>query len=146
MKKTVLIIDDKASELEKAIAIAKARGWDVKTCNPSVRPESYSNNAAWIEMIPEVDGVVTDLMWEHGSHGNRVEKPMGLLVVIEALSKGKPVVICTNAGEFHKGHHGEAMGFINDGYYTASDCKAFGLNERKDWNEAMEGLASRMPK
>lgn len=144
MKKlTVLIIDDKASEIEKAVAIAKARGWDVKTCNPSIHPEGYCSNNDWIEMIPSVDGVVTDLMWNHGDHG---EKPQGLLVVIEALSKGKPVVICTNAGEFQKGHHGQAMGFINDGYYTSSDYKAFGLEERKDWKAAIEGLAERMSK
>lgn len=139
--KTVLIIDDKTSEITKAVEAAKALGWEVLTCDASFRQEEgYCNNVDWIQMIPKVDGVVTDLMWNHDSHG---EKPMGLLVVIEALCKGKPIVVCTNAGKFDRGHHGEAMGFINDGYYTSSDRKAFGLVETKDWNYAMKKLAER---
>jgi hypothetical protein len=139
--KTVLVIDDKASEIARAVEAAKALGWEVLTCDASFREEEgYSNNTEWIRMIPKVDGVVTDLMWNHDNHG---EKTMGLLVVIEALSKGKPVVVCTNAREFDRGHHGEAMGFINDGYYTSSDRKAFGLVETKDWNYAMKKLSER---
>lgn len=139
---TVLIIDDKASEIEEAVAAAAARGWNVVTCDASYREsDGYVNNTAWIDMIPEVDGVVTDLMWTHSNHG---EQPMGLLVVIEALSKGKPVVICTRSLDFDRGHHGPAMGFINDGYYTSSDYTAFGLEEGKNWDRAMERLAGRM--
>jgi len=82
-------------------------------------------------------------MWDHSDHG---EKPKGLLVVAHALFKGKPVVICTNGGDFKKGHHGEAIGFIHDGYLVEVEehDSAFGWDERKVWKESFKKLAKRM--
>ena len=134
----VLIIDDKPVQIERAVAAAKAKGWDVIVSNPSILREHCDINTDWIKMVSEVDGVMTDLMWNHREHG---EKPMGLLVVIEALMQGKPVVICTNSGPYSGGHHGEALSFIYDGYRNRS---AFGFEEDKDWSRAADDLAERL--
>lgn len=133
----VLLIDDKADELQKGREAAERKGWESVLCDVSVRGPGHCNNVDWIEMVDDVDCVATDLMWDHG---NRGEKPMGLCVVIHALSRGKPVVVCTN-----EGHHGDAIGFIYDGYYTSARRKApFGFEEGKNWDAAMQYLAKQM--
>ena len=137
----VLLIDDNPAERKKAVEAAQAKGWEVVVCDSSSR--------YWINAVDNVDGVVTDLMWDYSEHG---KKPMGLMVVIHALYKGKPVVICTDAVEGGpEGHHSEAISFIFDGYLNATrawcygDCKLpFGWEEGKDWTKAMEKLAKQM--
>jgi hypothetical protein len=137
----VLLIDDKSDELQKAREAAERKGWESVVCDVSVRGPGHCNNCDWIDMVEDVDCVATDLMWDHN---NRGEKPMGLCVVIHALSRGKPVVICTNRQDFANGHHGEAIGFIYDGYYTSTRTDPFGWEEGKDWDRAMEYLAKQM--
>lgn len=65
--------------------------------------------------------------------------PCGLLVVIDCLVAGKPVVICTSGY-----HHGPAMSWIYDRYLTGFGRReAFGWNDRKDWEDAVRQLEER---
>lgn len=141
----ILVIDDKDQQLDLAKAAAEAMGWQVVATNPTTH-ETGKNYAVshWIKLMEDVDGVVTDLMWPHA---DRDEQPSGLLAVIHAQFLGKPVVICTNSKDYPGGHHGKAIGFINDGYRTSiqSDCP-FGWEEDKNWNRAMALLAERVKK
>jgi len=141
----ILVIDDKMEELGNAYSAVRAMGWGMAIrCDVSLEA-GYERRQSWIKAIDDVDGVVTDLMWkDREDHG---EKPMGLLVVAHALSRGKPVVICTNCGEYAKGGHDEAVNFILAGYlnYVKHEEKAaFDVEEHKDWGRAMKLLARRM--
>ena len=133
----VLIIDDKLEERRNAYKAVRTMGWEMpELCDTSIE-NSEEERQAWIKLIDEVDGVVTDLMWEdHKGHG---EKPMGLLVVAHALSRGKPVVACTNCGEYANGGHNEAVNFILAGYLRSVEHGkvAFDMEEHKDWEHAM---------
>ena len=139
----VLIVENNPSELIRAGAVVRSKKWNCLVCDTgSIDPENPRSRWDWIRMIDEVDVVVTDLMWDHSDHG---EKPMGLLVALHALSRNKPVVICTDAGQRDKGHHGEAISFIYDGYISFlrdADC-AIGFEEDKDWSRAMDEAAKR---
>jgi len=135
----VLVIDDKSEQLALAKDAAERMGWEAIAENPTTE-----GDLRWHKLMESADGVVTDLIWCGPDCG---PKPSGLLVVIHALSLGKPVVICTDGTEYPGGHHGDAIGFINDGYRTSvrSNCP-FGWEERKDWNRAMKLLAERLNK
>lgn len=141
--KTVLIIDDKASELKRAELAARKLGFKPIPCDPKkiLKDDCYLE---WMERIKKADYVVTDLMWSY--HEGRDEKPMGLLVVIHAKHLGKPVAICTNCGDHAGGHHGEAIGFIHDGYITTAyhalgRTRAFVWDEYKNWERAIRLVA-----
>lgn len=140
--KTILLIDDKSSELARAEQAARKLGFKPIICIPTkdAAGECYFE---WMQRIKTADYVVTDLMWRYRE--DRYEKPMGLLVVIHAKHLGKPIAICTNGGDYDCGHHGDAIGFIYDGYvtsaYNALDKKtAFVWNEDKDWDQAIRDV------
>lgn len=132
--KCILVIDDKEDELQRASEAVQAKGWKPITVSPI-----NDNDANWCHewIMSRADGVLTDLMWDFFGQG---EKPQGLLVVIRAMYFGKPVVVCTNANDYSGGHHGEAMGFIRDGFICQVGQDAFGFVENKNWKEAVEKL------
>lgn len=143
----ILILDDKAEERSKALEAAQAKGFECVVHDPTDRE--------WPELVDGVDGVVTDLFWTHrtdrADHRDNLP-PSGLLVVIHALSKGKPAVICTDVEKRardgtgdRQGHHGLAAGFIHDGYvhHWERVCP-FGWVEDKDWSKAIDMLVKRM--
>jgi hypothetical protein len=140
----ILIIDDTAEERQKAQEAVEAKGWEAIVYDPRVGPNAVYG--AWWPLMDQVDGIITDLMWNYGVPP---AKPMGLLVVIHSLFINKPVVICTNA-RAAKGHHGDALSFIYDGYVSAEGLgdapRPFGWIENKNWNEAADELASRITK
>lgn len=137
----VLIIDDSREQLNAACAVAHRRKWEFIRCDAS-----FCSTKIWMKEMAGVDGVLTDLMWEHKVDGmDKAMKPMGLLVVIHALLVGKPVVVCTNAGDCDGGHHGPDLSWIHDGYISyqlQSESQPFGWVENKDWNKAADLLAS----
>lgn len=57
----ILIIDDKASEISNAVKAVEAKGWHAVTVNPT--ESGLGGGDAWIEMLGQVDGVLTDLFW-----------------------------------------------------------------------------------
>ncbi|MEO6078086.1 MAG: hypothetical protein ABIP54_04830 [Candidatus Andersenbacteria bacterium] len=139
----VLVIDDKPDEREKAAEAVRAKGWECIICDPTEDSEFF-----WQDLIAEADAVITDLMWNFPSGGQQYEKPQGLLAVIHCLFLQKPVVICTNASEHSRGHHGEEIAFIYDGYVKSLSVlkgfpkgkKPFRWEEDKDWAKATELL------
>jgi hypothetical protein len=166
MKARILIVEDTPAELEKACAAAVKLGLEVLCCDPT------DEQATWMELMEGVDGVVTDLFWAHGkptyrmgrnvfdNHTYHPSRPSGLLVVIHAVSKGLPVVVCSDIGDssrYEHGHHGPEAGFIYDGYHGKTDLRSevsrrsgrppesfpgtFGLEDSKDWEWALQCLS-----
>lgn len=138
----VLVIDDKIEELNRAHKACRAMGWEMPIRCDTNLEAGFKERRKWAEMIDHVDGVVTDLMWAENERDG--EKPMGLLVVVHALFRGKPVVVCTNLGEYPKSNHNEAINFIFAGYlndFFVPGEKAFDVVENKDWKKSMELLA-----
>tara|TARA_Y100000031_G_scaffold154095_1_gene200850 strand:+ start:1451 stop:2014 length:564 start_codon:yes stop_codon:yes gene_type:complete len=90
-------------------------------------------------------GIITDLMFHIGPHHLEcAQPPAGLLVALQAVSVGIPVVICTDleGGE----HHTEAISWIFDGYVSRLGTnprfpRPFGWVENKDWGKAIQLLA-----
>lgn len=138
----VLIIDDKAEEREKANQAVTAKGWECVVCDPT------DGTQFWQNLIAEVDAVITDLMWDFPAGGKNYEKPQGLIAVIHCLFLQKPVVVCTNADAHSRGHHGEEIAFIYDGYVKLLSMfkgfpegkKPFRWEETKNWEKATKLL------
>lgn len=69
--------------------------------------------------------------------------PSGLLIIIQALAVGVPLVVCTNADDVG-GHHGQAMHWFYDGYILPTIRRKiplpFGWIENKDWDAAVKLL------
>lgn len=140
----ILIIDDKTTEISKAVAAVEAKGWHAFPFNPT----EYGNGGpdTWVEMVEQVDGILTDLFWvPRFARGKNA--PSGLLVVIHALLHKKHVVVCTSACDEDKQwhHHGEAVGWLYDGYLRCvKGEKPFGWIESKDWEAACQALEKRI--
>lgn len=157
----ILVVEDTVEEQEKARQAIEAAG---HTCTivSSLRYDEETGlvDAVTDEAMQNADAVITDLHFFPDSYVMRSRKgaddermkyglffdpekgqlpPCGLLVVIDALVAGKPVVICT-AGD----HHGPAMSWIYDRYLRLLHrTQAFGWNDRKDWIEAVKQLEER---
>lgn len=142
--KKILIIDDSETQRSNAERIAREMGLEPVVCDPLTRGEDRGLD--WMRNVPEVDYVVTDLMWKYRTDEDYYDqKPMGLMAVIHSLHFGKPVVICTYANDHDRGHHGKAIGFIYDGYLQPTcyfsefnEFAPFGWEEHKDWRSAIE--------
>ncbi|MBP6858688.1 MAG: response regulator [Candidatus Pacebacteria bacterium] len=142
--KKILIIDDSEAQRSNAERIAKEMGLEPVVCDPLTR--GTDRGLDWMRHIPEVDYVVTDLMWRYRTDEDYYgQKPMGLMVAIHSLYFGKPVAICTNDSDHHRGHHGEAIGFIHDGYLQPTcyfpdfnESAPFGWDDNKNWRSAIE--------
>ncbi len=89
-------------------------------------------------------GVITDLFFPLTRMASKT--PSGLLVVAHAVGNRIPVVICTDCEGDPDGHHGEAIGFIFDGYVRRVGAPVFGLEEYKDWGNAVHLLEERVRK
>ncbi len=154
--KKILIIDDKPEQLEIARKAAFELGLDPVVVNAREMVQ-FDMTYRWMTLIPTVDLIATDLMWEVSEgHG---EKMNGLLVTILAKHFDKPVGICTNGSDHDRGHHGPAISFINDSFIGCleeamwvisgeNELKVgelkkhppFVWNTRKDWKTVMEKL------
>lgn len=172
----IFVIDDQAANIEDAKAAIEAAGHelgDTTTDNRTFQDNAVrlANNLAAGESHQYCDrdanrlfdeirravarakeqkgGVITDLMFHNTGWPDRAMPPAGLLVVIEAIAAGVPVVVCTNANEFG-GHHAEAISWIFDGYvsmfwripHEGAPCP-FGWVEDKNWSEAIKLLVER---
>jgi glycosyltransferase involved in cell wall biosynthesis len=133
-KLRVLVIDDDPSELQKGVAAAKAHGWWVLGINPL---DQYTDHVGFEleQYLSRADAIITDLCWD--------ENPEGLIVVIDALSLGKPVVVCTN-GRTEDGGHAN-IGFVQSYVYVKNPLP-FGWVETKNWTDAALQLENRLKK
>jgi len=154
----IYAIDDKREEAEKAWAAIELRGHrtvsadngfnfncvllyaEYGNCSKSAKGEIIDA----IKHLKEVGGgIITDMMFPLAPcHANNPCPPSGLLVVIQALVAGVPVVVCTDASEVG-GHHSEALSWIFDGYIGDAVQRGdlpFGWVENKDWDAAVKLL------
>ena len=154
----ILVIDDKNKELERAVTAVEKHG---HIAIP-VHAVGENLNSLIEDKIDEADCVITDLMFNptgNNINSNAYDKnppPAGLLVVIFALAKGKPAVICTNAQEVG-GHHAEAISWIFDSTrcFFKSSIEAIpiklkhgmpllpiGWEENKNWEAAIQAVTT----
>lgn len=163
--KKVLIIDDKATELERAKEAALKLGLEPIVVNAKDKTEAltieWSGITKWMTLIPTVDLVVTDLMWEvREGHGQKVN---GLLVTILAKHFNVPVGLCTDGNDYANGHHDAAISFINDSFIGGLESAMwiisgeneekmkkleknppFVWNTRKNWEDVMTRLTNQI--
>ncbi|HBP01569.1 MAG: hypothetical protein UY41_C0007G0007 [Candidatus Moranbacteria bacterium GW2011_GWE1_49_15] len=89
-------------------------------------------------------GIITDMMFHLAVKlTDEPTPPSGILVVLQAISSGVPVVVCTDASEVG-GHHAKALHWIFDGYIVPARMNGieipFGWVENKDWDAAVKLL------
>lgn len=159
----IVLIEDNPAELERAeyacakIAQANPRlgiSW-VAFCTQEIGLEEIFSR---LDDVRDVDGVVTDLHFnprvgwrpadEEGIKTVRCltenPPPAGLVVVLWCVTRGIPVVICTDAG-----HHGPQGTWIND-VWSGEGGKPFGYCDsadgdgRKSWARAVQELGGRI--
>lgn len=138
----IMVIDDKWEELERAKKAVEETGNECIAINPEFTFLEI------LKKMPEVDGIITDLMFcpsnPVGNYPTEVP-PGGLLVIINAISLSKPVVVCTNCYESEQdGHHGKTISWIHDSYigpilYEIKEKLPFGwLEEGLGWQEEVK--------
>lgn len=151
--------DDCAEQIEKSYEAIRAAGHEVAIVKGKKRvAEELAKNddrqdylqedlfqevrVAVAEMVKEGGGIITDLMFHNIPHDeNSVVPPAGLLVVIECMAHGVPVMVCTD-----EDHHGKAVSWIYDGYikmyrWLSDSAPPFGWVDNKDWDRAVALLA-----
>ncbi len=160
----ILVIDNNPEEQANAISAIEDAGHEVVvTDDPLVA----------IDCVGSADAVITDMFfnpfirYDHSEseHYKQNEPPMGLTMVILAMSLGKPVAVCTDGN-----HHGQELAFVYDGFIhplvEAAQAEAkkesrpfgtseifrffmtdapFGWIEGKDWDLAVRAVVSRLP-
>ena len=142
----IFVIENNHRELSCAVQAIEKAGHEAVKCQSHDEWFLFEDRKPFPVEIPAgVDGVITDLMFHISPYRKtRPETPSGLLVVIEAISKKIPVVICTSGFEGDgDNHHSEAMSWIFDGFIMArrnDDCLPFGWEENKDWEVAVKLL------
>jgi len=105
------------------------------------REQNYKMHAA----KKHQGGIITDMMFRLASPLDADEPvpPSGLLIVIQALAAGVPVVVCTDAAEVG-GHHSKALHWIYDGYIVPAKAYGegvpFGYVDNKDWDAVVKLL------
>lgn len=111
----ILIIEDTPSQRDAAKAIIEEAGYEA-----IVMDRVTGQQLA--KLLGEVDGVITDLHFNpfakgcHHAGYNQNPPPAGLMVVLAAMYRQVPVVVCTDCqGE---GHHGYAVGWLWDGFVS----------------------------
>lgn len=156
----ILIVEDSVEEQQRAQEAVEEAGHEAVHVTSDLR---YGSSIPWEPIysspdykeykrqmlgMEECDGVLTDLHFlpvqdqnterENEMYGDNLP-PCGLLVVIDALTHGKPVVVCTSGN-----HHGATMSFIFDRYLqNLGRTEAFGWNDGKNWGEAVRQLEER---
>lgn len=139
----IFIVENNYLELSSATMAVIMAGHEAIRCQSYFDWELYEERKPFSISIPEgVDGVITDLMFHTSPYyKKKPETPSGLLVVIEALSKSIPVVVCTAGAD--GSHHSEDMSWIFDGFVKSrldDDSLPFGWEEHKDWEKAIKLL------
>jgi len=139
----IFIVENNHREISYARLAIEKFGHEIVECENHSEWFIEEDRKPFSINIPDgVDGVITDLMFHLSPYyKEKTETPSGLLVVIEALSKSLPVVICTSGAG--GGHHSESMSWIFDGFIRArrdDNHPPFGWEEEKNWFNAVKLL------
>ena len=159
----IYIVEDKKDEREKGKSAVRKRGHENLRENEFGFLEDFfesmedfkDGSCAQLDLADIIKdlkesggGIITDMMF-HLSRPLKKDDPIppsGLLVVIQALAAGVPVVVCTDASEVG-GHHAQALHWIFDGYVGLAvglgKNLPFGWVEDKNWENAVELLEKR---
>lgn len=161
----ILVIDDKLEEIRNAIKAVQEAGHEaiypvwpemLFTEFQEQLVEKAANTNGILPHIREqiinemtnADGIITDLYFNPMGMGNyeickeykKNPPPMGLVVVIHAITLKKPVVICTS--EYH---HGAKASFVYDSYVACLEKTIFGWEDNKNWKKAVRILENMKP-
>lgn len=159
----IYAIDDKRTEIAKAEEVIEKNGHEYhltrnmlslyrkSVCKFNEDLSYEKSDSAQTEIFRAVKemkkvggGIITDMMF-HLTPPLKEDDPIppsGLLVVIQCLAAGVPVVVCTDASEVG-GHHAQALHWIFDGYVRPArdnESLPFGWIENKDWDAAVKLL------
>ncbi|KKP68863.1 MAG: hypothetical protein UR66_C0003G0128 [Candidatus Moranbacteria bacterium GW2011_GWE1_35_17] len=122
--KTILCIEDKPTEMEKAKKAVEAAGYRAETLLMPCSKEIGGGIEIIKAAIERSAGVLTDLHFIPFGAKMAVEYkegdlPAGLMIVIHALGKGVPVVICSDmdTGGDENYHHGKKYSWLSDWYF-----------------------------
>jgi hypothetical protein len=136
----IAIVDDKMEEIEKGSKAVRDAGHE-----PVLGHVVVPLRRVIRELNEQgVEGYITDLMFDSlagdDDTGDGIIRPAGLLVVIHALLKELPVVICSDMMSTG-GHHSQEYSWIYDGYLGCPvGVKKPILIEDKNWNHAVTAL------
>lgn len=157
---SILVIDDKPEERQKgedAVRNAAAEAHRlVSVQGNDLAHDGFVDLGLAMEDIRSglVDGVITDLYFLAefaGQHPlrdfiketySKETPPTGLLIVLEAIAKGIPVVVCTDSGT--EGHTAKELMWIVDLYWRQGGSKLFRMNWCKDWEAAAKELLEKL--
>ena len=157
----IYIVEDKTVEIEKAKEAIKKSGHDIGrtlfnnfinkfNALENIHDPNWANCATsgMFSIITnakkEGGGIITDMMFHLTTKlPDEPVPPSGILVVLQAISAGVPVVVCTDTSEVG-GHHAKALHWIFDGYIVPARMNGieipFGWVENKDWDAAVKLL------
>ena len=143
----ILIIDDTTVQAEAGVVAAQVAGHTLESLPHHLVQGDYFRRDILEDVAEGRGGIITDLMFDpcnekRGEEYGEGEIPPagGLLVVIQAILRGIPVVICTDA---YGNHHGKEVGWIFDGlglYPGSPLTENIGWVDTKDWCLAVKKL------
>ncbi|HBI17319.1 MAG TPA: hypothetical protein DDY52_04215 [Candidatus Moranbacteria bacterium] len=158
--KTILCIEDKPGEMEKAKKAIETAGYRAETllmpCSKKIGGGIEIVKAA----IEKADEVLTDLHFipfgtKMAVDYEEGDLPAGLVIIIHALGKGVPAVVCSDmdTGGNENYHHGKRYSWLFDWYFFEKCAPSkkypdydYGplmptyLIGEKDWDRAIEVL------
>lgn len=143
----ILIVEDNAAELARAVKIATEMGFEVVTAMDAsiasrmVCDDHWDSKTGEYTYTPLVDGVVTDIFmpyFESKDERHNSDSPCGVMVAMAAKACGLPCIFCTGGY-----HHGSKFQWIQTmGRYTEIGMVDSGLDEEmdapKNWKKALE--------
>ena len=131
MKKIILIVEDLIEEQKIAKSVAVENGFGVvmtATLEDAFR--------LWKNLGDKIVGIVTDLHFPEKENGTDAANPNGLAVIIEAITKNVPVVVCSNINH----HYAEYLKVVISGLEKLSGKRIPFTMDRKDWSIAITEL------
>jgi len=143
----ILIVEDNATELARAVKIAIEMGIEVVTATDAHTGSRLATQTNWnggeATFTPLVDGVITDIFMplytgdeDHGHSDN----PCGIMVQAAAQAGGIPCIFCTGGY-----HHGPKFQWIQN-LCTYVQCgmidsgRSKEMDAPKKWKDALEAM------
>lgn len=156
----ILCIEDNPNEMEKAKKAIEAAGYEAELLLIPCSKEIGGGIEVIKAAIERADGVLTDLYFnpfgfETAAGYEECTPPAGFAIVIHALGKGVPIVICSNMDDSDKEnyHHGKNYSWLYDWYFFKKCAPSkkypdydYGplmptyLIREKNWDDAMDTL------
>lgn len=124
MKKLILLIEDSVKEIQKAKSI-----FENHLETQLVIATTLYDAIRILNMLSgDLSGVITDLYFPR-KEGGVATMPQGLVIVVEAVNRKLPLVVCSSQSNHDADYLKIVIGAL---------CKnhSYGLARNKDWEEA----------